>query len=244
VRTLVLLLIAALCASGPFLYVTRGAAARERRRIAAERLIEAHEAVQALIRQDKVTPTVTANRVARAQVEANTVALRKILDEAATIPADPPTVLELRAFAAAAGVDGSLIQPLLAGMNDGPGDRVRRLGLSVVLDLIATGDHLLRSVSIANAAKPIGKTPLSALRVDLTVVSPPADVVALTESLLAGSETRPRADISSIEISTLSMDELERLGRENGSPPVQGRIAVDILLARDLPSHKIGGDKP
>ena len=101
------------------------------------------------------------------------------------------------------------------------------------MDAIDGGDHLLRSVSIAAAPKPIPNTPLDALRVDLTVVSPPAAVVALAESLLAGSENRPASDISSIEISTLGMDELERLGRDDESPPIQGRIAVDFLLPRE-----------
>lgn len=232
-RTLLLLLIAVLCASGPYLYLTRGADARARRLAAATELWSAHDAARSLLGEDVVTPTQSANRAARGQLEANQAALDEIAADAApTRPAAPPDVAQLHARAGASGVDAALTAPLLAGMTDGERDRYRRLGLGVVLDVISGRPHQLRSLSIANATRPVAGTSLRALRLELTIVSTPADVVALTETLIAGSETRPRGDIQSMHLTTLTMDELERLGQDGGSAPIQGRLEIDLLLAR------------
>lgn len=233
-RVIVLLVVALVCASGPFLYLTRGRHARDLRREAAARIQEQRAEVERILAQEGGVPTLEQKERAERELVELQRAIRKAVLAAA--PREPPDLAALARVAAASDVADAVLSPALAGLGDGEEHAMRRAALHAVLVAASrskdrgTMDFL--DIHVDEARPHVDLPSADVLRrvpVRIRATGDPARVVAFLEFAIEGSGESARADLREATFAALRPEELARSTAE--SPPIRVEATVDILLA-------------
>lgn len=229
-RAFWVLLLIAIALSGPYRYLTVGAAARDARYAHLEEVREAAVGVRELLGENAPPPRhlLETRRASLDGLDERVAAFGRSLSR----DSSPPDVDALRAAGRSAGVRDPILAPLLASIDRGVHAPHRRAALATVLRALeGAGRPTVESLDVAAAPSTrAGAPPLTMFVVGLTVLGPPTALVSLTEDLVIGSDLDPPGDLVEAVLTKTHAAEWERLGVGPEAPPARLKLQVELLM--------------
>lgn len=231
-RVVLFVIMLVLSAVGPWVYLTAGSRAREARRDHLEQVIRDSEEVRRRIQQLQ-PPSDDQLDGSYGRLKDREAVLAgfgsRIMSSTQPVPDDAT----LRQLAADKGLESSLTDPILVEFGSAAdADRRRRALHAIFQALDEAGSLRVEALHIGrDEARSDLELPVHLLRVAITAVGAPTELVGLQERLLAGSVRTPPADLVTAHWSRTKAGEWDRIGQVDSAPPVRLTLRADLLVA-------------